>query len=45
MEIQKEYSKFIEEWENKIDFNKYEQYDKLREESGIGKDFHNMSVL
>ena len=45
IEVQKQYSEFIKWWQNKIDFDKYEKYNQLRENSGIDKDFHNMSIL
>ena len=45
IEVQKQYSEFIKWRQNKIDFDKYEKYNQLKENSGIDKDFHNISVL
>lgn len=45
IEIQQQYSDFLESWWNKIDFEKIQKYNELRENTGIDKDFNNMSVL
>ena len=45
LEIRKQYSWKMQQYSSKIDFDKYEKYNNLKEDYKFKKDFHNISVL